>query len=712
MNKKVFRVDFSDAVIAIVGFVFGCLFIRNATYAFDDMYLFGRFADLRNTHDSLEALWVLFFGVDLSSEYRTYGLARVFHYTLYLFLERSLYIYPAIIWFSQVITAILLAKIIRFYGSGIAVGIAVALAWLLTPFSINWAFHHYTYALLPFQILIAACYILLTNVKSSCLIAGLLGIALAMTGELHLAAVVVVIFFCFYERRRRGASVKPTLLMAATFLAMLSFHRIVWGAFYQNSDSLQRYSFSLPDFPTLLWRIREVLRSIWKLLIAQVELIAASGLMQGAIWATVLSVFLAVIFYGKKESEKNSGNLIFPAYLFFFSTLASFLMYVLLSVGTGQISEVMPRRYGYGAFSLLGVSVILFGAIIFKSQRKLLSILSIFFVSVFAAQAALVTIPKVRKIDKIIVDGLKKKLEKSSHASQGGFIYVAGVDRYEEGVADAGTPGIIRAGITEIEFLQSPFYMYWTAQHYLVHVLGLDFGSMPVPAGGAHLGNPGGWTPAAKSSRNGIVLANLALTSLDFSDRGAVVFGSYDEFLPNRFIRKINRDVRAAPAADFSELMIDIGSHYSIGRNWVADKKFGENSEFLSSWVSDYGYLDGAHAEFDHQGIQQAYAYYRTNRHGAVSYQIDFKESVRFEASFDFWEQWGRQPGERIFDLEVSWDGEAWVKVGRIDPAAINGAEPFSVEISRSDAKMMLFRLVHVHGDVPLIQGVRLRRLS
>jgi hypothetical protein len=712
MKNKESWFGFLNLSIIGFGFFFGYLFIVNATYAYDDMLLFGRFSEMSKGDSFFDVVVYLLFGADLQAEYRTYGISRVAHYILYLAFERSLYLYPAFIWVSQVFSALVISRIFKFYGAAEASCLAISLAWLLTPFSVNWSFHHYTYALLPFQILLVACYFLLLKKSPSNFLMCVLGIALALTGEFHLVAVPIVLGIIYFERKRERMTVVPLFLMGGVFLFSIVSHRLVWGFFYQNPEFAQRFSFETLDFPSMFFRSGLALRSIWLSLYEQLLLIGSGEVLTGVLVGLVLAAICYFIFPKVKEDDSSfkKSNILF--WIFLSVAVASLFVYFAVGIFTGQVHGVMPRRYGYGAFSSLGVALIIAGILLLKRHSRIISAVAIFFVSAFAAQAALVVIPNSRKVDKSIISSLEEAIKDGKEKSQGSFIYVSNLDQYQIGVADGATPGVRRDDVTATEFIQSPFYVYWTTHYYLMYVLDRDFASMPMPDDGPDRGNHFGWHPKARDKPTGIVLANLSLSSLDDPSLGNVVFNSYEEFLPNKFSRRIEKGVKKNNHGARDEFVVDSGSSSSLEGFWVADKKFGEQPALQSSWVKDYGYLNGPSTAFDNDSINPVYAYYRTNRHGAVAYQVTFRDLVRFEASFDFWEQWGRQPGERVFDLEVSWDGEKWAKVGRIDPAAMNGSEPFSVEISRAGADMMMFRLVHVRGDVPMIQGFRLRRLS
>lgn len=80
------------------------LFLSNAVYAFDDMLLFGKYSRELESHGVWGGAVRIFFGADLPSEYRAYGLSRVVHYFIYIMWGKSLLLYALLICASQVAT--------------------------------------------------------------------------------------------------------------------------------------------------------------------------------------------------------------------------------------------------------------------------------------------------------------------------------------------------------------------------------------------------------------------------------------------------------------------------------------------------------------------------------------------------------------------------------------------------------------------------------
>jgi hypothetical protein len=142
------------------------------------------------------------------------------------------------------------------------------------------------------------------------------------------------------------------------------------------------------------------------------------------------------------------------------------------------------------------------------------------------------------------------------------------------------------------------------------------------------------------------------------------------------------------------------------------DKTFVEPLASASGWVRNYGRKTGGDSVYSHPDIRRDLASFQTNRNGEFSYGFEFVSAVDVEIGLDFWEQWGRKPGERLFTLDVTWNGGDWASVGVIDMAVINGDKPFSIILNKKAATSFEFRLKPVDGskDVPAIQNIRMHK--
>ena len=708
------KITFSSEVtfVLLCGLAFSTGFLSNLVYAFDDTYLFSRFASAIDADGYWGGALDIFFGADLSSEYRTYGLSRLFHYFVYLIFGQMLFFYGLIICLSQIFTALVILKLARFYEIEGAVAVAFALTWLLVPFSLNWSFHHYTYALLPFQVLLASFYFIISRPCPHLGLIAMAGVGIGLTGELQLAAVPVAMGIAFYERRKRKQSLFPIYLLSIAFVGALMVHRLGWVLWFQNTAVAQRFSFSLVENDVFVSRFLQALPSVRRSVSSQFGVIFNSGYIAGLMVASVAILLCLYVFRLEKGSPRPRASLLKIFGLFVALSGASLVVYFALSVGTGQVFYEMPRRYGYGPLSFISIALVSAGALASVPYEKYFAVAVIFLVTGLAAQSLIVEVPQVRAVDRSIIARVSAGLAKSSKEGRGAYVFVANSKAYEIGYADGGTDGPTFRGQTEAEFSQSPFSFYWTSQGYLVHILKAAFGAMPLPDDGSPGANALARPPLSNERPEGVVIANLRLSELDPKSSESIVFDSYAQFSPNKFSRRIDRTSFGARLRGSEEFVVDLGEMVSASPGMVQDKPYEAHAFFTSNWVAQYGYLESTQSTYTNLELNAPMPYFRTNRNGAVKYQISFKQPIRIEASFDFWEQWSRGPGERVFDLDVSWDGARWARVGRIDPAALNGNKAFSVVISRASATLMQFRLVPVQGDVPMIQGIRLRRMG
>lgn len=202
-------------------------------------------------------------------------------------------------------------------------------------------------------------------------------------------------------------------------------------------------------------------------------------------------------------------------------------------------------------------------------------------------------------------------------------------------------------------------------------------------------------------------------------DNPVRVFRGRDDLEPH-FFGMMDRGPLRPRAASRGEFLIDLGrtGNAAEERSGTSgarpDKKFGDPFQPGSDWVQDYGLLSDEDKVYTHPEIGREWGYLRTNRHGVFTYRVVLREPTRLRVSLDFWEQWHRRPGERIFELDVSWDGQSWINTGAVDPARLSGERPFSIVLFRRDVTVFEFRMTPVMGarDIPMMQGVRLRRLD
>src|SRR5688572_18439262 len=177
-------------LLAVVGLAFAAVHAWNAIPAYDDLYLPDRFSGFVAQYGHLRTAWILFTGMDLNWEYRTYGLARLLQFAMWRAVGAESPAYSLFIGLTQLGTGILLLRLALRHGLDMALACALAIVWVASPHAINWSFHHYAYLILPSQLLVLACYLMPTVGMSRWrwVFAAVAGAALGLTGEIHLVA--------------------------------------------------------------------------------------------------------------------------------------------------------------------------------------------------------------------------------------------------------------------------------------------------------------------------------------------------------------------------------------------------------------------------------------------------------------------------------------------------------------------------------------------
>jgi hypothetical protein len=503
------------------------------------------------------------------------------------------------------------------------------------------------------------------------------------------------------------------VIAASAFTASLVAHRLFWSSILRDDTLPPRFIFHYPSLSEFGRRIFLTLQSITDSIAGQLHSSTRSGYLAGFIFSVIVAGLLSLFFARRKDAmDVDPYRAQRLCVLLLGIGFLSIGTYVALSVLSGQISGIMPRRYGFGSLSMLTVGGVCVGFVLLRAGHRVYAFAITVAATTFTGQALISEVPFVRSIDRTVMDTLQEKLSSANSVGKGVYFFVGSDVAYEAADAVSSTRGPLMDELPAMDFFQSPLYLYWTAQHYVQYVLKKPFGAMPKSDKGEGTGTPGARPLNVDSGADGVVVANLGLSPLDPAGKNIQIFDSYADFEPNKFSRTIKHEVVGGSRCTNDSFVIDIGSLEATGPGSYVDKEFGADKGRLASWVVDYGYVGVGHAAFEHPDIDSRFFYYKTNRHGSFVYRVVFDSPRYIEASFDFWEQWGRGPGERVFDLDVSWDGERWASVGRIDPASMNGHNAFSIVIVRAKVQSMFFRLVPVRGDVPMLQGLKICRFS
>jgi hypothetical protein len=715
-------------VLLVVGCAVSASLLVNGIPAFDDLYLAARFEDLVLRYGHIGAVGVVFSGMDLAQEYRTYGLSRVLQLLLWGIDGGRGPVYALFVAASQLVTSVFLLQLLRERVMHPAMALAAALAWLVSPFAINWSFHHYSYLILPFQVAVAAAWLLrrATYWRGGYAVAVCAGFVCALTGEMHLLAAPVGLLALAWtsgEARR----LRLTVVMLAAMGASIALHRAYWVAFIRNPSTPPRWQLEgRLELDTLLGRAH----ATWSSIVRALEMQWVELMSFGFEWAVPVGAATALAFVAAASRRRTdqgatgaaTQGLLGAAFAFAGLAALALMVYVALAVLSGQVGATMPRRYGYVAFTLLTIAATFLVARLAAGLGLGVPAGAAAVIGVaagLAAQVHLHAAPESRAADSALVRRMLevRDLPLATGAGRKGIAYFISADpAYLVAEANAGTAGAKMQKLESIELLQSPFGYYWTAQHYAVNFLGFRFAAMAAGRnddGRVRLGGtPYGDNPGNVRQEDVVVVANLGFERLDPQGRNVRVFRDFASFEPYMFGRAIDRNVFELGAAALDEVAIDLGLAAGAADGVLPDKRLGAAGPPMPQpWIMDYGWVGGADSVFVHPNVSPHLAYWRSNRHGAFTYAVNFRGAGRVRVSLDFWEQWGRAPGERVFDLEVSWDGMRWAEVATIDPAALNGGRPFSIVLERWGTSRFLFRLKPRAGarDVPVIQGLRLR---
>lgn len=329
----------------------------------------------------------------------------------------------------------------------------------------------------------------------------------------------------------------PVVAAALGFWVALLAHRAYWSVFIEQPERRARFEFILPDWTTVRARTGLVLESIPASVVELLHIICSNGMAVGMIGGGVLALLCTPVFL--QLAPTHAAALRKVAALCFLTALTALATVWLLSVLSGQVSVVLPRRYGHGAltFSLLGIGCLLM-AFTARWGRYLVAMLTFLVLALTTQLLAAVVVPS-REIDRLVFEEVSRIIWSSDRS--GVYLYVASDLSYETGAATVNTVGPMVSESPLVETVQTPLMTYWTAQHYAVHVLGAPFGAMLPSDIAGEPGNAFGRPPALQSGDKGVVIANLGMEPNDEAGRQIRVFKTYEDFEPHRFSRRIER---------------------------------------------------------------------------------------------------------------------------------------------------------------------------
>ena len=695
-------------------------YVWNMQIVWDDIAAPANYATLTRDRGYLGSLLTLILVSDLPGEYRTYGLSRAIQYVLWaLSGDRSAvpYVFMSL---SQLATAWLFFVACRHRGLSMSASLAGAVGWLLPALGTTWCFHHYSYLVLPVQLAIVAWSLVEMASDVRIAVAMALGVALALTGEMHVVAVAFGLVVAGLARRQRKKLVFAATIVV-TMLATIAIHRTTWTFLTPQADPSRRFQWDLTlGGPELLERTRLALASIGRAAVEQAaelgpghwswDTLVVAALAGAAAWLCTRHDRGAENFTARTRRETEMALVLLA------SAALMLLIYVAVAVFANQIPHLLPRRYGLVPFALLAIAVVLIlGAAVRAPAAAHLLGIAMLFGSAYHFHFE--SLPEARRTDRALSREIQEALARvRSPGTLPALLFVADESDYSQARATGATAGPLSRTWTQREIFESPYATYWTAQRQL-YGLGASVVGMPKWEGDrlAIAGQPFPRDGAVDASL-AVVVANLELDGLRDDRAMPRVFRSLEEFAPHHYSKVIRRGSSFHAAVPTGEWAVDLGRPWRLSGGAdpgavLPDRRFDQGPQAGFGPLVNYGWMEGNDAIYSNPGVASHLDYHRTNRNGSFTYGFELSRAGPIAMGFDFWEQWGRKAGQRRFKLEISWDGGPWSLVALVDPAGINGNEPFSIEIFRQRASHVRFRLAAEPGsiDIPFLNGFRIR---
>jgi len=360
------------AVTAVLAFVFGTW---NATLFGDDLFMLPWFRVLHETETIAAIYKKLFLATDLyPGEYRTYGLSRVLHYSIWLVAQENPYAWTGIIAGSQALSGLALHRLLQRMGCEQRMSQTLSVMWILSPFAVTSCFHYYSYLILPYQLLIALC-----------LFRGAIripvAIAIGLTGETHIVTAVLAIWLVAWRDKNFREAIAPTALI----LLAIAAHRFAWKIEFPDPVSLQRFQYEIRE--NFLAKSMLFAPSVLTSVYYQAYYIFAFLTLPSVGIATIVSAAMP-----NRTSEASPRGAALAAILFG-SSLAVIAAITILS---GQGLGLMPRRYGYVPITIFFMAIYM--GTPWAIARKI--VLSFFLTAWCTLQ--LVVLPTIRSQDQLV----------------------------------------------------------------------------------------------------------------------------------------------------------------------------------------------------------------------------------------------------------------------------------------------------------------------
>lgn len=707
----------------VLGLVLVTAGAANAIVIYDDLFFIEGFPHHRE-HESLAySIKYFFFLEDLRGhEYRLYGLSKVLHFALWHIAEKAAWIYGGLIALAQFVSGLGVRRLLLKLGVDAFQAWAVVLVWMISPFCVTTCFHHYSYLLLPYHLTILTA-VLFQNVLladtwrwSAVPPFAILAFAVALTGESHFAAwLLILTMVCFLTPTKHKLSwrLSVIVMMGTIIVTAVLLHRL-WWVTHAPIVSDARYTFALPDIATAVRLSRDYLSSLLPGLTVQVVdiLYIAKFLSLGTLWVMVA---VGLYFWRKIPAtrEGTTNGLGLPAALVLI-TFASILIFWVVGVVGSQISAVNPRRYGYVPNTLFCMTLIslLAAPLVRRKLGRAPSFGGVLLVGWLWLTLVVVSLPIVRKHDGRLWSEIARALKDKPNAT---LLFASATNTI--GSPNFTPTGLRGAGYPEI-FESTMSHSLWQGL-YARNFLGVDFvGFRYTPVNSTDIR-----VDDFRSSERTTIVPRSSIIVVADTDMHpparrsarirAAIFTEWADFKASlaahgASISRSGKEMRPSPYPE--EAAIDLGALDRAGA-MLPDKNYGDEPRGFGPIVN-YGIEEGEGGVYTLPDAAQ-YSWWATNRHGAYTYRIDFKDRAQRMVALDWLDYWHSSGGKRPMIIEAAADDQ-WYSVGVFDPAAEAGQTPVTLELLTGTAQTFRVRIKPAPGatDIPFIAGIRILGLA
>lgn len=730
-------------IILVAGLLAAIVGAWNATLIFDDPFLYEHFSTLLSEQGVIGALTVLVTNFDLyvgAPEYRTYGLSKVFHFFLWLVFGAHPGWYSAFMGLAQAGAGLFLYRIVIGVTADRVQGLLMSVVWVMSPFLVTTCFHHYSYLILPVQLALVLTWLLQKRIVAgrrltplAALALGVAGIILALTGELHFALVATLLVVVLTSTRStlcirdRLAHLVP---LFGTWILAVAVHRQIWVANLTHTGP-HRFNFSPADGAGLLGRTFDFFASVYPGLSVQVgQILTFDKFAMPAFYASLAIAFGLLYWVVKSLGDHFPSGDDLPRQqrqIWWFTAcvaliVASLAIVWLRAAFFSGVGPILPRRYGYVPYTVFFMLVV--ALLSGRSVRGLVGrwpslVVSGVLVALWAV-LHFVCIAQVRAEDATVWAKVREAVAGKTDPS---VLFVGSLAGPP--VIGFGSPGL--RGDSFPQLFESPFSKNgWQVQYArtALRVIGGGDAFKPGPAGSVIL--TGGLSgihfvmgpPLSAAEKSVVVVLNDEYEVRDWRDGLKHVrvlswqsFAETAAYVQTRVNVGWDMLLSQIYNEDATDVAIDLGAKAAGEQGTLPDAAYGAAPP--NTVLAAYGLESGDDSTYSpnkKNGIPLSYM--TTNRHGAFTYRLDFKNRSPKVVYVDLLDVWSDRPGARVMRVQIALD-ERWIDLGRFDTYSIAKKAPLSIKFSVPAVQTLRLRLTKdaSSADIPFANGIRIKEI-